>query len=913
MSEPNAPPFVPGARIGRYRLLSVIGKGGMGEVFRAEDTALARIVAVKILPAEFVSTPERTLRFEQEARLTASLAHPNVVPVFDVGEVAGVPYVVQEFVDGETMEDFLDRGPVAPGLAVAWCKQAADGLAAAHETGILHRDIKPGNLILGRDGRLRVLDFGLATLDPARASADPRSHPGLTTDGLVLGTPHYMSPEQATGKKLDARSDVFSLGVVLYELLSAQRPFEGESTVDILHAIIHSPPRPLDTLDPPLPPGLLAILQRALRKKPDERYASMRVMAADLEQLLVEGGLPGAPPARSGASRPAMSPDAMEAKTLFMQASRKGRLAWVVAGAAVLAAAVAALVVSRSAGERRPPAGSARPEQVTSSTGLDVFPCFTPDGGSLVYSSDQSGKFEIYRRPLAPGGKEIALTSDGLENLQPAVSPDGSTVAYHSKRRGGIWLIPSTGGTPRRLADFGSRPAFSPDGKLVAFETDPLIDLSASAFGALPPSVLWLVPASGGTPVPLTEAGRPSGGHGAPSFSPDGQWVVFSVYSRDQADIWAISLKTRALSPLAVGKGWRLDPVWDRDGKGVLYCGVSDAYIGGLYRLQVDPASGKPAGRESELQNFGTWRVKQLAISPDGRRLAYVTMQMSSNLWSLAVDPVSGVPKAKPVALTRESGRNSRPVFSPDGARIAYSKWRLGATQDVWTASADGSDPVQRTTDPADDDFPAWLPGGTGLAFVSRRLGHLALFGHDLSTGRETLLADPGPNVDFIRVSPDGRRYSYHSARGGRTFNVFAGEIGGPPARQITFDAEMAGFACWSPDGAKLAIEVKRGEHVQVGLVPSAGGPVEVLTAEPGQSWPYGFSPDGDRITFAGMRDGLWNVYWVSASTRKIVKLSANEKINAYVRYPEWSPMGDRIVYEYAETTGNVWSLTGFR
>lgn len=887
----------------------------MGEVFRAEDTVLGRVVAVKVLPAEMVATPERRLRFEQEARLTASLSHPNVVQVHDVGEAGGIPYVVQEFVDGESLEDVLGRGAPLPGQVVAWCAQAAEGLAAAHDAGILHRDVKPGNLLLGRDGRIRIVDFGLATLDPARSGAQAR--PGLTVEGVVLGTPHYMSPEQAAGRKLDGRTDVFSLGVVLYEMLTGARPFEGDSAIDVLHAIVHEPYAPTAEGATALPATLAQVVDRSLKKKPDDRYASAREMAEALEQILEAGELPGTPPRRRSASPTGtFVPTAgFDSRTQRIERSRPSRgLFAAAAGIGALAVAgLVALLLLRRAEDARPPVEPPRPVQVTTWSGLDVFPAFTPDGGSLVYCSNQSGKFEIYRRSLAPGGKEIALTGDGQENLQPAVSPDGGTVAYHSKKRGGIWLVPAVGGTPRQLSSFGSRPAYSPDGAIVVFETDPVVDLSASAYGALPPSVLWTVASGGGRPAPLTEAGRPAGGHGAPNVSPDGEWVAFSVYSRDRAEIWALSLKTRNLVEISGGKGWRLDPVWGRSGDEVYYGGVSDAYTSGLYRRRFDAKSGKPVGEEQELANFGSWRTKHVALSPDGKSLAYSSLQMSSNLWLRTLDPATAMPVGEATRLTQESGRNSRPAFSPDGTTIAFSKWRLGSTQDIWTVDLLGKNPVQRTTDPADDDFPEWLPGGERLAFVSRRGGKTALWTVDLKTGHESLLADPGTDVDFIRLSQDGRRYSFHSARGGRTFNVFVGEVGGGPARQITFDSEMAGFASWSPDGKRLAIEVKRGEHVQVGVVSSDGGPIDVITSEPGQSWPYSFSPDGDKIAFVGLRDGIWNAYWVSTSTRKIVKLSDNERISAYLRYVEWSPTGDRVVSEFSETTGNVWMLTNLR
>ena len=230
MNAENFRPLAPGTLVGRYRVLASVGSGAMGEVYRAEDTSLGRIVALKTLPGDLVGTPDRRARFENEGRVMASLSHANLVQVFDVGEHEGVPYLVQEFVEGETLEDVLLSGPVAAPKAARWIAQAAEGLISAHEAGILHRDIKPSNLMVGRDGRIRVLDFGLAKVQSPPEDRR-RSQPSLTTEGLVVGTAQYMSPEQASGKKVDARSDIFSLGIVFYELLAGKAPFEGETAV----------------------------------------------------------------------------------------------------------------------------------------------------------------------------------------------------------------------------------------------------------------------------------------------------------------------------------------------------------------------------------------------------------------------------------------------------------------------------------------------------------------------------------------------------------------------------------------------------------------------------------------------------------------------------------------------------------
>ncbi|HRY44443.1 MAG TPA: protein kinase, partial [Thermoanaerobaculia bacterium] len=391
-AEPSSS-LPPGALVGRYRILASVGSGAMGEVYRAEDTSLGRIVALKTLPLDLVGTPDRRVRFGNEGRVMASLSHPNLVQVFDVGEFEGTPYLVQEFVEGETLEAILLGGAVPAPKAARWIAQAAEGLAAVHDAGFLHRDIKPSNLMVDRQGRIRVLDFGLAKVQSVPAN-ERKSQPSLTTDGFVVGTAQYMSPEQASGKKADARSDVFSLGAVFYELLSGSSPFGGETAVDVMYAILHLPTPPIPGFETGVLRGFAAIVERALAKEPDERFPSMRDLAAEIAAVLEEGGWEDeAAPKRPSTGRLSTIPPPVPPL-----AKRQGfRLAAGI-GVALLALVAAGLFLRKGREGEAPAAAPYRPVQLTTSTGLDVFPAFSPDGRTLVYASDRSGRFELYRR-----------------------------------------------------------------------------------------------------------------------------------------------------------------------------------------------------------------------------------------------------------------------------------------------------------------------------------------------------------------------------------------------------------------------------------------------------------------------------------------------------------------------------------
>jgi len=881
----------------------------MGEVYRAEDTSLGRTVALKTLPADLLGTPDRRARFENEGRVMASLSHPNLVQVYDVGEFQGTPYLVQEFIEGETLEDVLLSGAVAAPRAAHWIAQAAEGLAAVHDAGILHRDIKPSNLMLGRDGRIRVLDFGLAKVQ-AVPEDGKRSPPSLTTDGLVVGTAQYMSPEQASGKKTDARGDVFSLGIVFYELLAGKLPFEGETPVDVMYAILHLPAAPLPGFGTGVLKGFADVVERALAKEPSARYASMREMAVEIESVLESGGWDEVelPRAGTGVRHPRAARSAPPAAAAPAPRRRGPLLA--LGGVAALLAVVVGILALRDRPRPAEPADvPLRPVQFTSSTGLDLFPAFSPDGKSVVFASDRTGTFELYRRPIAPGGREIQLTTDGQQNLSPAWSPDGETIAYHAKRVGGVWLLPALGGVPRQLTTFGSRPSFAPDGKAVVFESGPIVDFAANSLGALPPSVLWIAPLDGGPARPLTQVGRPSGGHGAAAWSQDGKRIAFASYDRTSAEIWVVGVDGKDLVQVSQGNGQCYDPVWSPDSASVTYACRAEDFLAGLYRREVSPSTGRTVGAPVEVASLGgsgTAFVKQLAVSRDGTKLAYAGLGMASNVWKVPLD-ARGEPAEPESAVTRETGRNSRPAVSRDGKRIALTRWRSGANQDVWIVDVDGGGAVQRTTDPTDDDYAWWYPGDARLAFMSQRRGHRTLFTLDLVTGREDALADFGPGHDAMRLSDDGTKVAFHSSRGGKTLNVWVAELPAGTPRQVTFDAELAAFPCFSPDGRTLAFEAKRGGDVHVFTVPVSGGEPTQLTRGAGQSWPYSFSPDGGKIAFAALRDGVWNVAWITRDGRTERAVTANRRLNRYVRYPAWSPTGDAIYYELAETTGNIW------
>lgn len=527
-------------------------------------------------------------------------------------------------------------------------------------------------------------------------------------------------------------------------------------------------------------------------------------------------------------------------------------------------------------------------------------------------------------KQLAPGGREIQITSDGQQNFEPAWPPDGRWIAYHSRNRGGVWVMPALGGVARQLTDFGSYPAWSPDGSLIAFQSNAIGDnLAGIGSGALSGSTIRTVPLHGGPPKQITKVGNPPAGHGTPSRSPDGKRIVFGVFDPSVTEIWSTSSQGDQVKLVA---HQAFDPIYSPDGDFV-YFGSFKNLAFGIWKVRVSRNTGEPIGEPIQMVNTGSGVIKRLTVSSDGTKLVYSALMQKSNLYSVALSPDSSASSQRPVALTQETSyRVSNPMFSPDGKRIAYSVNRTGVGNIIWLMEANGGNQTQlapgqaTASNPANrsggsprnpggfSSWPNWFPKGDRMAFFSQRQGRNMLLSIPINGGQEKVVIDTDQDMTTPRMSPDGKQVVFTSTRAG-TANLWSYSIEAGVARQLTFDNEMIAFGCWSPDGQFLAFEMKRGDDDQIAIMPSAGGVISQLTSDRGQSWPHTWSPDSDKIAFAGSRNGVWNIYWVSRTTKGQKQLTQYSKLNAFVRYPAWSPLGNQMVYEYSETTGNIWLM----
>jgi Tol biopolymer transport system component/DNA-binding winged helix-turn-helix (wHTH) protein len=550
---------------------------------------------------------------------------------------------------------------------------------------------------------------------------------------------------------------------------------------------------------------------------------------------------------------------------------------------------------NRASGKNKPIV--VRSAQITTWNGLDVFPALSPDGNLVAYSSDHNGKFEIYVRAVIPGAKENQLTSDGQQNLEPSWSPDGKWIAYYSQSRRGIWIIPASGGSPRQIIDFGSQPSWSPDSSRIVFQSDGLSDISTTS-AAAPSSTIWTVSAQGGDAHQLTKPGNPLGGHGSPVWAPNGRSIAFVANTISSSSLWKMTATGTDLKRLTSEDREFYDPVYAPDGKFLL------AVSGGVWQIPLS-IDGEPSGEPEPIANPAMAQVRHLSFSADGKRVVSSVVRQKGNLWSVPISKTSAERTGQPAPFVEDtSARKTNPIFSNDGSKVAYTVWIAGFAGSVWTVGNDGSERLQVTTKPS--TIVGWTREGNQLLSISFQEHEYYLTTTAVDTGMQKTLIKLQRYLPFCRLSPDGKTIAFNAYSDG-SVNLWSYSVETGTEKQLTFDDQLFGFPAWSPDGKWLAGELKRDDDTFVAIVPAEGGTPVPLNSDRGQSWTGSWSPDGDKIAFAALRDGVWNIWWLSVSTRAQKQVTNYTKPNSFVRYPTWSPRGDQIVYEYTELTGNIW------
>ena len=856
-----------GSRLGPYAVLAPLGAGGMGEVYRARDTRLGRDVAVKVLPEGLAGSPEALARFASEARAVAALSHPNILALFDVGEADGVHYAVSELLEGETLRMAMAHGPMAPRRVLDIACEVADGLAAAHGKGIVHRDIKPENVFLTKDGRAKVLDFGLARQDVLRRDPGDTRSPTVAANsekGVVLGTLAYMSPEQARGTDVDFRSDQFSLGTLLYEMLAGGKPFEATSVPETLAAIIRDEPEPLEKRAPHVPAPVRWVVERLLAKEASERYDSTRDIVRDLKGLRDHlstwtQASPAARPAGKGASR------------------------WV----PLAAGAVLLLILGAIAGRRTspPPLSPPRLTYITSS-GRDGDPAISPDGRLCAFASSRDGVSRIWLKQLADRS-EIALTEG--PDVAPRFTPDSASVFFIRREasRSALYRVSALGGPPQRVLADATEADVSADGTRLAF-----VRIRVSESGRTPQ--LWVAGAdgSGERLVDTVETFQIR----SPRWSPDGTWIATARGEVNVGSPWTVVLVNPATGAKRTlhasgGLGELSDVAWTRGGRALVYGRRDQAIVpaspGAYYVQDVGTGALRPIA-------FSLGVGQGLDVASTGR-LVVTSLVIPTNLLEV---PLAGGEKAWKW-LTQGSQVNFQPVVGGDSETLVFTSNRDG-NSDIWELNRRSSAVRRRTSDPASDADVFLSRDGKTLLWSSNRSGHFEIWGAAGDGSAPHRISDDGADAENPSLSSDGSTIVYVSFNEKKR-GIWKIRPDGTDARILA--PGLCILPEISPDGALVSFVFQGGqERQEIRVVRLADGvPVfRIPNVLPGRGFISGrhrWVPEGRRIAFLG-GDVLGTAIYVqdvvpgagtSGTRRKLATFEPDIELHSFALSPDMS------------------------
>jgi eukaryotic-like serine/threonine-protein kinase len=885
----SAPALSAGDRLGRFEILGPLGAGAMGDVYRARDPQLAREVAIKVLPAASSRDPDRQRRFEREARAAAALNHPNVVAVHDAGVHDGVAFIVTELLEGETLGHLINGRPLATGKAIEYAIQIASGLAAGHDRGIVHRDIKPDNLFVTKDGRIKVLDFGVARMVDPESAADATAT--ITLDGVslvpVVGTAAYMAPEQARGLRADHRSDIFSLGVVLFEMLSGFAPFRRKTPAETLGAILHDDPPEVSAVAP-IPPALRRIVRHCLEKAPEARFQSARDLIFDLEAL------PGTGPAHGEGRRAPQHLSRWSAVIVLM----------------LVAVATAAWLGYRAGTGMAPPASStpstaASVRRLTELLGVEESPALSPDERQVAFTATVDGRRQIFVRLIA-GGPPVQITRGAVDHESPRWSPDGNALVYFSPATGdaqaGIWSVSALGGSPRRVIDSIAGADVGRNGRLACFR--------------LGGGNVQLVTSSlDGTDVRVI-AQLVAGYYLHPRWSPDGRWIAFHKGDGPRQDIFVIPSSGGEQRQLTDERSTIKGLTWLPNSSGIVYAssrGSTVPYLPplALWEVRLD----HPGHRQ--VTPVDAWYDQ-----PDVYRsglMSAARMRMRFDIWNFPFEPVASDNVQRARQLTRQTGQVLTPTVSPDGSEVAFLA-DSGGHGNLWVMSIETGQ-LRQVTFEADPTVtvgaPVWSPDGRSIAFVSSKGRSGFEFGLWLVSPDGTNLRNVATQGLGMAWSPDSQWIYYVASSVSPLYKVRASGgtptlVRSEPTRNVVGVHDTTLYYM-----VERALLDGRPE-LEIRAATPEDGPSRMLARLPASrvpSWQIvnpALSPDGDWLALPltdGVTTNIWALSTRTGAWRQVTDFG--DRATFIARRVSWSPDGRSIVAAVGEGDADVVLLNG--
>jgi Tol biopolymer transport system component len=865
------------ALVDRFRIERELGRGGMATVYLAHDLRQDRPVALKVIHPGLGATLGSD-RFLREIKVTAQLRHPHILPLFDSGEAAGLLWYTMPYVEGESLRQRLARDqriPLPDALRIA--VNVLSALTYAHQRGIVHRDIKPENILL-EGGEAVLADFGIA--QAVTAAGTER----LTGMGLTLGTPAYMSPEQASGGAIDHRSDLYSLACVLYEMLSGEPPFQGPTPQSIVAKHVTQPPPAVKLADGTVPPRVAAALKQAMAKDPGDRFATAAAFADAL-----------------GSGQEELPPGATRRRIAL-------------AATAVLAVLGLAFYAGRRIPAQPAPGGSVasgfnrKLSQLTFAEGVEEWPAWSPDGKRLAYVAEVKGVRQLFLRTVATG-KEQQLTRESSDHIQPAWSPDGRHLAFVRARTSGakldpndingwydddgdIWTIDIATGRETRLVENAFNPSYSPRGGQLAFD--------AGWAGA---RRIWIADSTGRNPRQITSDSSEAVVHTGPRWSPDGSRLSFRRVEKIKSDIAAVDVASQRVTRVTNDNIPDMDPAWAPDGRHLYFASSRGGGLN-LWRADLD-AGGEPTGAAEQLTT-GAGDDVEPTVAPDGSRVAFAVRGINSDLWRLPVSPTTGQPTGAPVPVVSTSRVESRGAWSPDGRSIAFNSDRMGE-MNIWVRNLADSSERQLTRGPGGDYQPNWSPDGKSLAFFSARGGSADIWTVQTGDGRLTRLTqDPATDTNPF-YSPDGKQIAFLSDRGGRSA-LWVMNADGSGQRRLTSVVGGGHFLRWTPDGRAIVFRSESGTQVHIFRVALEDGALTPLPDVVSGAH-MSFSPDRSLILDVRGHKSLW-IYPMNGGPPRQIFAFADPDVR--IDYPTWSPDGKWILFDRAAPRGgDLWVMEG--
>jgi serine/threonine protein kinase/Tol biopolymer transport system component len=889
-----------GRRLGSYQILALLGSGGMGEVYLAQDTRLGRRVALKLLPPFFTQDEQRLRRFQQEARAASALNHPNIITIFDIGQTDGLHFMVTEYIEGETLRAAMHKG-LTLDRALDAAMQTAGALQAAHQAGIAHRDVKPENIMLRSDGYVKVLDFGLAKLtEKAALTGDTQAATVArveTDPGMVMGTASYMSPEQARGLKVDPRTDIFSLGVVLYEMIAGRLPFAGETASDVMAAILDKQPLPLARFAPDAPSEIQWIVTRALRKDRDERYQTVREMLGDLREVKhdldaqaraerraapeTSGKVTGQPPSQqnvaertnqlAAATGTVATRTTSSAEIILSEIKRHKTGAALTLAALVLIIAGIVFALYKFFGPSKPEPTHAPKFTALTSGGkvgdliIDGDVTISPDGKYITYAVfDDKRQMSLWVKQVSTNSQAQIVPPANVFFQGTSFSRDGEFVYYVTFDRinrfaPALYRVPVIGGTSTLvMRNVWSPPGFSPDGRRFAVirhlpertETEILI---ANTDSSVEPSVLTSIKA----PDYLAD-------ETAPSWSPDGKLIACAMKSHageETATIVGVSVADGKLSRLT-SENWgdMARVLWLEDGSGLIFTASTAVNQIGLQIWFLPYPEGKARRITNDLNGYGG---SSLGVTADSSTIATIQARESSRV--VVLSPNEDESHARQVTPGGRTDGTDGLSWTPDG-RIVYSA-RDGDNSDLWMVNADGTGRRQLTADAYWEHDATVSPDGRYIVFQSERAGNLNLWRIDADGNNPKQLTEGNAAEANPVFSPDGQWVVFMRGSDNKP-TVWKVNINGGAPVQLTDQFSLNPVV--SPDGKWIAygsLEEQPGNppRPRLHIIAFEGGkplktidlPASIVPERGGIQW----TPDGQAICYAAFRAGMPNLW----------------------------------------------------